>query len=218
MSSRVGSPGTIAAIAVITLLAVSSCSLIEPFSRTGGDDEPERPDTGESAPQEPGPEPGPETEDAPDAGASDQDAEGTAEKPEEAPPAPGYEVLARGQQSAIRVPLARAITDPALWADLWAALTANQADPPARPEVAFDEETVVVLLLGERRTGGYAVRIDRVHDRRSEVEVVVEVQRPAPGDMVTQALTSPYFIATIPVTDKPVVFSGDEVEAGFEGD
>ena len=198
MRSRVESPGTIAAIAVITLLAVSSCSLIEPFSRTGGDDEPERPDTGESAPQEPGPEP--------------------AAEPEEAPPAPGYEVLARGQQSAVRVPLARAIADPALWADLWAALTANQADPPARPEVDFDEETVVVLLLGERRTGGYAVRIDRVHDRRSEVEVVVDVQRPAPGDMVTQALTSPYFIAAIPVTDEPVVFSGDDVEAGFEGD
>lgn len=210
MRSHVGSLRTIAVIALIALLAVSSCSLVEPFSRDGGDDEPERPGTGESAPQEPEPEP----EEAPDEDASDEDAE----EPEEAPPAPGYEVLARGQQSAVRVPLARAIADPALWSDLWAALTANRADPPARPEVDFDEETVVVLLLGERRTGGYAVGIERVRERRNEVEVVVDVQRPAPGDMVTQALTSPYFVATIPVTDKPVVFSGDEVEEGFEGD
>ena len=36
--------------------------------------------------------------------------------------------------------------------------------------------------------------------------------------MVTQALTSPYLVASVPVAGKPVAFGGDDVEAGFEGD
>jgi len=195
------SPGPIAAttasLALVVLLALGSCSLVEPF--TGDTD-----DRGG---------------DPPDRSAPDDAGEERPEPPaEEAPPEPGYDALARGQQSAIRVPLARAIADPALWADFWAALTANQADPSARPEVDFDEETVVVLLLGERRTGGYAVDIARVIEHRTEVEVVVRVERPAAGEMVTQALTSPYLVASVPVAGKPVAFGGDDVEAGFEGD
>lgn len=214
-------PLRIVVLALVALLAAGSCSLLEPIARDGGG-------AGESTPQERGPQAGDASEAAPqkpeqpparepdgDTPAADAPVDAPAE---DAPPTPGYDVLARGTQGAIRVPLARAIADPALWADFWAALTANQADPPARPEVDFDEGTVVVLLLGERPTGGYAVEIERVRERRDGMEVVVDVTRPAPGDMVTQALTTPYFVALLPVADAPVEFTGDDVEAGFEGD
>lgn len=203
-------------LAVIVLLAAGSCALFEPLTRGAG--EAEAPDIEES--ERPTAEPSrhapPEEAPADDAPTQDTPAEDT--PAEEAPPTQGYEVLARGQQSAIRIPLVRAIADPVLWADLWAALTANQADPPERPAVDFDKETVVVLLLGERRTGGYSVRIEHARERRGEVKVVVDVERSAQGEMVTQALTSPYFVATVPVAGASVVFSGDDVEVGFQGD
>ncbi|MFP4114097.1 MAG: protease complex subunit PrcB family protein [Spirochaetales bacterium] len=126
--------------------------------------------------------------------------------------------LASGAQSAVRTPAARAVGDPAAWADVWAALTANHLEPPDRPDVDFDRETVIVLLLGERPTGGYGVGIEAVIESRGRVEVVVDVRRPQPGDMVTQVLTTPYCVAAIPITGKEITFAGDDLERGFVGD
>lgn len=154
--------------------------------------------------------------------------EPVARAPEEERPAPaedraptlpeGLREIDSGPQSAIRVPFTRVIHDPELWLDFWAAHTANRLDAPSAPQIDFDRRHAIVLLLGERSTGGYAVRVSEVVERASRVEVVVEVQRPQPGDMVTQAITSPYFIATLPATSKEIVFTGDSVGAGFVGD
>jgi hypothetical protein len=39
-----------------------------------------------------------------------------------------------------------------------------------------------------------------------------------PEELVTQSLTAPYFVATIPYADREIVFTGDDVETGFVGD
>ena len=129
-----------------------------------------------------------------------------------------WEVIASGQQSAVRVPAAGAITNEVALADVWRALFANRTPVPPIPAVDFAHETVIVLLLGERRTGGYAVRITEIIEYDRMVEVRVGVETPAPDEMVIQVLTAPYTVATIPITGKDVVFVGDDVEEGFEGD
>lgn len=204
-------------LALIALVAAGSCALLEPFTGDSGEADAERPARSEPAEREPD-QPAPDEPTEAERQPPDEDAATDDAPAEELPPGPGYDVLARGQQSAVRVPLARAITDATLWADFWAAMTANQPEPPERPEVDFDEEIVIVLLLGERRTGGYAVRIEDVRENRGEIEIVVDVERPEPGEVVTQALTSPYFVATIPASGTPVEFAGDDVEKGFFGD
>ncbi len=191
------------------LMAVASCALLRPSlpETEPPDGPPEDPPAAvkpEAPPEDP-PEPQPAPQPAP-------------REPTPVPEETRWEVLASGQQSAVRVPVARAIADPELWADVWAALHANRHPQPDRPEVDFERETVVVLLLGERRTGGYSVRITSVIPRGDVVEVKVEVESPGPDDMVTQALTAPYLIATIPYAEVDVAFSGDDLERGFEGD
>lgn len=135
----------------------------------------------------------------------------------------GWRILDAGTNSAVRIPVARAVHDAAVWTEVWAAIHANRVDPPALPNVDFRSESVIVLLLGERRTGGYAVGIDGVAPiggARSPqtVEVTVSVSAPGPGDMVTQALTSPYELSAIPIASAQVTFVGDDVEVGFEHD
>jgi len=47
---------------------------------------------------------------------------------------------------------------------------------------------------------------------------VIDVITPEPDAIVTQAITTPYLVAAIPVASKPVRFAGESLEAGFRGD
>jgi len=60
---------------------------------------------------------------------------------------------------------------------------------------------LVAALAGEQRTGGYAIRIDRVE--RDGVRLVVHATftEPAAGAIVTQAFTSPAHVVSIAQAD-----------------
>jgi len=231
------------ALASALVLALASCALVQPLTeRSEGAAEPGRPaaeprqpadaperDADEPDPVPPGEAPGGDEPDGeerasdaePDAAGRERaEPDDVAELPRETPERdePAWRELAAGQQSAVRVPVARAVSDSGLWRDLWFAMTANRIEPPDPPEVDFSRETVVVLILGERPTGGYAVTIAAVVERRDEVEVVIDVITPEADAIVTQALTTPYYVAAIPVAAKPVRFTGESLEAGFRGD
>ena len=211
--------GRMVALAAV-MLTVGSCALFGPGVRdpsVSDEDVAIRPPVDEMPPA---PDPA-----DPERPRDEPDAVEPAEQEPVAPPETvvrpdtvAWEIIASGQQCAIRVPVAREITDAAFWADVWAAVHANVTPQPERPEVDFSEQTVVLLILGERRTGGYSVGITRVVLGDETANVRVQVDRPAPGAMVTQALTSPWTIATIPVARARVRFTGDRVEEGFEGD
>ena len=59
-------------------------------------------------------------------------------------------------------------------------------------QVDFRKNTVVVVFAGERRTGGWSVRIMGVEQSGSECTVRYKAVGPPRGAMVTQAITHPY--------------------------
>jgi hypothetical protein len=65
---------------------------------------------------------------------------------------------------------------------------------------------VAAVFLGARPTGGYGVEITGT--RRDGDTLVVEFveRRPGPDAIVTQALTAPYHIVTLPRHEGAVVF------------
>ncbi len=70
----------------------------------------------------------------------------------------------------------------------------------------------LLVTYGEKPTGGYTVEIGEIVVTADKVSVPVTFKRPAPGEMVTQALTYPYDLKTLAATELPVEFvlSGDE--------
>ena len=72
----------------------------------------------------------------------------------------------------------------------WARLFDQVQGNPA-PAVDFTRETVLLVALGRRSSGGYAVRVDAVTRRGESAVVRYTVTSPGPGCMSTQALTSP---------------------------
>jgi hypothetical protein len=61
----------------------------------------------------------------------------------------------------------------------------------------FGDHFIVLIAMGERPTGGYAVIIDEIATSGDNWIVDVRFAEPEPGSMVTMALTYPYEIVKI---------------------
>jgi len=105
-----------------------------------------------------------------------------------------------GTQSAVRSERTAVARDPEAWRQLWD--LAGREPPRTLP----DDAMAVAVFMAERRTGGYAVEIESV-DREADGTVVrYRIRAPAPGSMVTQALTAPFVIRLVPAAPGEVRF------------
>lgn len=81
--------------------------------------------------------------------------------------------------------------------------TAFQASAPDVPEVDFIDDSVLVLQMGQRPTGGYALRLAQARMVVEDGTAMVRIEwiEPPPGAFVTQALTSPCLVLAVPRGD-----------------
>jgi hypothetical protein len=63
--------------------------------------------------------------------------------------------------------------------------------------IEFEREHIVLAAIGQKPTGGYSVTLDSSEIRRGTLELRVRVTEPAPGTMVTQALTTPCAVIAV---------------------
>ena len=71
---------------------------------------------------------------------------------------------------------------------------------PPTPAVDFDAEHVVFIQMGQRPTGGYGIELADPYACVGEGEALIRLRwiEPAPGTIVTQILTSPCLIVSLP--------------------
>lgn len=72
--------------------------------------------------------------------------------------------------------------------------------PVPSPAVDFDHYGVLLLSMGQQRTGGYAIQLaDNQLQMNDSVAIVrINWREPRPGMMVTQALTAPCLFIKVP--------------------
>lgn len=73
-------------------------------------------------------------------------------------------------------------------------------DPALRKKVkAGDIRTANFLLLnmGEKRTGGYAIGIEKMVETDRNIRVTIKTTQPEPGARTTSAFTTPYCLVRI---------------------
>ena len=92
------------------------------------------------------------------------------------------------------------------WTDLWEQLHRYAIPQPALPEVDFTQHTLLAVFAGEKRSGGYTVRVERVTRTDQAVIVHVAETAPGPGDITIALITYPYQVVKIPRTGLPVHF------------
>jgi hypothetical protein len=71
--------------------------------------------------------------------------------------------------------------------------------PPA-PMVDYDAENVVTIQMGQKPTGGYGIELAEPDATLNDGEALIRLRwiEPAPGSIVTQILTSPCLIISLP--------------------
>lgn len=71
--------------------------------------------------------------------------------------------------------------------------------------IVHDEAyTYVLLALGERRTGGYQIKILDQTETADEVVLTAKEIKPAPDAMVIQVITYPTLVYRLSKTDKAI--------------
>jgi hypothetical protein len=67
--------------------------------------------------------------------------------------------------------------------------------------IDFNERSLVLLALGQQTTGGYWARITNITQYGDTLVVDGLANRPEPGAIVPQVITTPYCVAVTPVID-----------------
>ena len=107
-----------------------------------------------------------------------------------------------GLQSATNI----VVTNATQWTDIWKTHSAQKRPAAPAPEVNFEKETVLIVALGRKPTGGHAVEIKSVQPSGNKVLVTATTRAPRPGGVSIQALTAPFHIVAVPKLTGEVQF------------
>lgn len=113
------------------------------------------------------------------------------------PSQPSFTRVLTQKASGFDEPAELAIRDRAALESAWARLF-NQVQGNPAPAVDFTRETVILVALGRRSSGGYGVHVDAVTRSGDGAVVRYTATSPAPDCMTTQALTSPVEVIRAP--------------------
>lgn len=106
--------------------------------------------------------------------------------------------LAQGNNAAVTSFSVQVATTQAAANALYNQAYGRQTSPPSAPGVSGG--TLVGVFLGQRSTGGYAVRVTGASASAGTLTLTVRVTAPGPDSITTQAITSPWTIVRVPGT------------------
>jgi hypothetical protein len=98
------------------------------------------------------------------------------------------------------------IRDQTSWEQAWAQIHSIRRPVPPLPDVDFQSNVVVVVALGQMRSGGVDIAVTAAVRERTGVLVSVSEKQPGSNCVVTMNLTSPVDIAVLPRTAEPITF------------
>jgi len=109
-----------------------------------------------------------------------------------------WEDVASGQQAVNVVrPTFRLVRNEAAFRSLWNQLHGAQLEVPPLPSVDFARETLLVVMMGQRPSGGYAVDVRGVSIEGTDLFVDVRFLEPESGAVTSSALTSPWAVVRV---------------------
>jgi len=111
---------------------------------------------------------------------------------------PAYGSTSSGLRDYTRVVVRDAASFAGLWERTW-------PDQPM-PDVDFATHTVLVVATGERRTGGYLIRVSEVASTGVGLQATVVTTSPGRHCVVSQAMTQPADFVSVAVAGQGVRF------------
>lgn len=86
--------------------------------------------------------------------------------------------------------------------------TQHSENPDDLPqEIDFQSEMVIALFMGRQNTGGYSIEVEEIRAGDRRATVYYREYSPGPGEMRTQALTSPFHLVRVQRLERDIRFS-----------
>jgi hypothetical protein len=112
-----------------------------------------------------------------------------------------------GSFSGLRQPVRTVVRTNDAWTEMWTAIQQGTDPVPPVPAIDFGREMVIIVAMGEQRSTGYGVTIERVSEAGDGgIDAIVRTRRPGNGCVVGAALTQPLDIVRVPRRDGAVRF------------
>lgn len=109
-----------------------------------------------------------------------------------------FTTLQKGAYSGVSERMAVVLTDEQAWRNHWQQHAARVVPVPPAPAIDFSKESVLVVYMGEKTSGGYSIEVTGVQKENGRLAVSVRQTSPGPGTMTTMALTQPFHMVRIP--------------------
>ena len=103
------------------------------------------------------------------------------------------------------------VRDEASWRGVWQKIHRRMVPVPPIPPVDFKREMVIVAAMGQRPSGGFAIRVDSAMDLGDSLEIVVRTEIPGRGCLRSAAITQPLDLVRLPARPLPVRFRDHSV-------
>lgn len=117
-----------------------------------------------------------------------------------------HEIIEEGNSSHRHDPIEMMIWNPNEWEQFYHSHKPGVPPPP----INFENHGVAVIMLGDRPTGGFWVRLDEICHDDMGVHIRYTEMIPAPNCEVPQVVTQPYLFVVIKAMEKPYIFEGKE--------
>ncbi|SMO38926.1 protease complex subunit PrcB family protein [Gracilimonas mengyeensis] len=104
----------------------------------------------------------------------------------------------------------KVISSSAEFRSAWEAVHTGRSPMPEIPEIDFEEQMVILVMLESKNSGGFD--IDGFQVRKDTTGLVVEYAEVQPGSncMTTQAISRPYRLVSFPKTGEDIRFEQQE--------
>lgn len=112
-----------------------------------------------------------------------------------------FRTVEGGIHSDIREAISTVFRSEDRWKRFWMRHAASEPYP-----IDFSEEMAIAVFMGEQRTGGFSLDIQRVEDKSGLLKVLVHITKPEHGTIVPHVLTQPYHIIKLRKMDVPIRF------------
>lgn len=119
-----------------------------------------------------------------------------------------FQIIDRGHSSGYHEEDYLVIRDAMEWMDVWEKHSRAMM-PASYLEIDFSKDMVICAFMGERRTTGYSISIERIYPEDEKLYVLVAKHNPPPNAIVGQAITYPYIIVRLERLDLEVVFKSN---------
>lgn len=117
-----------------------------------------------------------------------------------------FTTLEKGVNSGIRERAELVIETEQAWKEVWSRHEEGVVPAQKLPAVDFSRQMIIAVFMGEQRTGGFTIEIQKMQEKEGGLEVFVQETSPLPGSVVTQVLTQPHDIVTVATKELPVRF------------